>query len=196
MKYFFLLHFDLNVLNILWSVELNKKSLRRETPTTITDLSTCRRLKHKQHPLPNTAQLKHYNRRDFFLHMTFRAITQMEISISARVQGYTWIFWVALYRGWPKSPPMSVALIIEELKHMALTGNVLQPGIDRGNGTLGTWDELCVADTTHSFLETPPAVKVTARAQGCPMTRIHKQWPTVALASVSSNLPVTSEAAD
>lgn len=56
-------------------------------------------------------------------------------------------------------------------------------------GAVGTWTELWSADTPHSFPESLPAVKVTVGAQGWPLTQILKQGPTVALASVSSNLP-------
>lgn len=43
--------------------------------------------------------------------------------------------------------------------------------------------------TLPTLSESLPAVKVIVRAQGWPMTQIFKQGPTVALASVSSNLP-------
>lgn len=70
---------------------------------------------------------------------------------------------------------------------MTLSEEVLQTGTDTSTGTVAL-DLSSDADTPHSFQESLPAVKVTVRAQGWPLTQILKRAPTVALASVSSNL--------
>lgn len=83
---------------------------------------------------------------------------------------------------------MSVVLIILEFQFMTVSKEVPQTGTDKSTGTVAL-DRSSVADTPYSFLESLTAVKVTVRAHGWPMTQILKQGPTVALASVSSNLP-------
>lgn len=83
---------------------------------------------------------------------------------------------------------MSVTLIILEVQFLTLTDEVLQTSTDKSIGKLAL-DLSSDADMPHSFLESLPALKVTARAQGWPMTQILKQGPTAALASVSNNLP-------
>jgi len=84
---------------------------------------------------------------------------------------------------------MSELLFIWELQFMAQTEEVAKTGTDRSTDTVSISNELRAADTPSSFPESLPAVKVTVRAQGWPLTQILKQGPTVALASVSSNLP-------
>lgn len=83
---------------------------------------------------------------------------------------------------------MSVVLIILEFQFMTMSKEVPQTGTNKSTGTVAL-DRSSVADTPYSFLESLTAVKVTVRAHGWPMTQILKQGPTVALASVSSNLP-------